>query len=89
MLNTIFYDRVHVSVKNIKGELVKLKLIIIAIVISIIIITMHTRNNSEKEIAFNENEKISEIFDKNNIVGTFVIYNPKNKILIGYNSDRA
>jgi len=65
------------------------KLIIIAITISIIVIAIYTRNNSEKEIAFNENEIISEIFDRNNIVGTFVIYNPTNKLLTGYNSSRA
>ena len=67
----------------------KLKLIIVIVIASIIIITMSIRNYSEKEIAFNESEIITNIFDKNNITGTFVIYNPKNKILTGYNSARA
>ena len=60
-----------------------------AIIISVMVVTIYANNNSKEEIIFNENKIISEIFDRNNIQGTFVIYNPKNKLFTGYNLSRA
>ena len=38
---------------------------------------------------FEENNRISNFFKKNNINGTFVLYDVQNKTLIGYNETRA
>lgn len=36
-----------------------------------------------------ENEKIAQIFEKNGVSGTFVVYDVKNKKFVGYNGGRA
>lgn len=38
---------------------------------------------------FTESEKVEKIFEKNNVKGTFVLYNPESNSFVGYNEKRA
>lgn len=67
----------------------KLKIVVSTIIFCVAILAIFIGVNFKSEGSLDENKKIADIFDSNDIIGTFVIYDPKIKIFREYNASRA